>query len=405
MKINARPLKGEAFDVEVEPGDTVQDLKAKVAALKPELPASQQKLVFSGKVLQDGATLSDSGIKDGDFLVIMVAKPKPAPGAAPSAASSAAPAAAAPAAPAPAPALAPAGAVAPAPAGAAPAAGMAGGPPPEATIAMLCDMGFPRSMVEQCLRAAFNNPDRAVEYLMSGVPPHLQALASGQAPPPAPTPAPAPAPAGGMPGMPGAAGQAPLPGFPPMPMAPGGAQATGPLAKLQNHPLFFRLKMAVQQNPGALNQVLSVINQADPSLIQVIAENQEEFIEILQDPVMAAGGAPAPAPAPGMPSAPAGVGAAPAGQPQDPVAAMLAAMQAAAGSAGAAPGAAAAPAAPAAAAGAAAGPVQLSAADEAAVGRLVGLGFDRAAVVQAYLACERNEELAANYLFEAAEEN
>ncbi len=46
--------------------------------------------------------------------------------------------------------------------------------------------------------------------------------------------------------------------------------------------------------------------------------------------------------------------------------------------------------------------IQLTEAEAAALERLQGMGFDRDLCLEAFLACDRNEEMAANYLFENA---
>eukprot|EP00929_Paragymnodinium_shiwhaense_P072302 TRINITY_DN36709_c0_g1_i1.p1 TRINITY_DN36709_c0_g1~~TRINITY_DN36709_c0_g1_i1.p1 ORF type:complete len:527 (-),score=140.00 TRINITY_DN36709_c0_g1_i1:262-1842(-) len=178
MIIKCRMTNGKDFDVEVEEDFTIETVKVLVAEeLGDDNPAGI-KILFKGKVLSDNdASVSSCGIQDKDFVALMV-KPKPAP--------------AAPAAPAATPAAAPAPAAGGYAAPAAPAApgqpavaapGTALGPPPEAAVAEMCSMGFPRDDVLKALRAAFNNPDRAMGFLLEG---NIPALPEDVAPAPSP---------------------------------------------------------------------------------------------------------------------------------------------------------------------------------------------------------------------------
>ena len=49
-------------------------MKAKVEAVRAELPADRQKLIHSGKVLKDDTTVASNGINENDFIVCMITK-------------------------------------------------------------------------------------------------------------------------------------------------------------------------------------------------------------------------------------------------------------------------------------------------------------------------------------------
>lgn len=51
------------------------------------------------------------------------------------------------------------------------------------------------------------------------------------------------------------------------------------------------------------------------------------------------------------------------------------------------------------------GSIQVSQEEMEAIERLVSLGFTKARAAEAYFACDKNEEMAANFLFEAGAED
>lgn len=121
-----------------------------------------------------------------------------------------------------------------------------------------------------------------------------------------------------------------------------GAQAAGGnLDFLRDNPMFQQLRALVQAQPSMLENVLQQVSAANPQLAQMISQNPEQFLQLLTE------GEEGDAPLP--------------------------------------PGA---------------REISVSEEERDAIERLCGLGFERDLVIQAYFACDKNEELAANFLFD-----
>ncbi|CAJ0864763.1 13049_t:CDS:10 [Entrophospora sp. SA101] len=202
----------------------------------------------------------------------------------------------------------------------------------EKSVQYMMEMGFDRESAVSAMRASFNNPNRAVEYLMTGIPENFDNT-PGVTNPTSTNSAPnltqnlqqqrqrATQGGGG-----------------------GGGQGGGnmdDLNFLRNQPHFRNLRQFVQQNPSLLQPLLQQIGAQNPELLQLINSNQATFMRLLQEPDEGGEG--------NLPP------------PQY---------------------------------------VSVTQEEKEAIDRLEALGFDRALAIEAYLACDKNEEMAANYLFD-----
>ena len=97
-------------------------------------------------------------------------------------------------------------------------------------------MGFIREEAEVALRAAFNNPDQAVDYLLGGIPPSVF------------------------------------------------APEENPLAFLRNNPEFQHIRVLVQADPATLQPLLLSFGQQHPELMETINKNKLSFVRMLHEP-------------------------------------------------------------------------------------------------------------------------
>uniref|UniRef100_A0AC35GLL2 UV excision repair protein RAD23 n=1 Tax=Panagrolaimus sp. PS1159 TaxID=55785 RepID=A0AC35GLL2_9BILA len=320
MKVTFKTITQETFELSVDDDQTILDVKNAVSKTRGEecCPVERQKLIYGGKILDDASTFGSLNYDEKRFIVLILKAEKKAEEA-PAETEK-------PVQEAPTPAKAATSEIPATPANRAPPLTTPQAPAraPQALsedhqekLNNIISMGYPENEALAALRAAFFDPERAVEYLINGVPDTARAEGGYDA-------------------------------------AMEGTDEEGPhvgLDFLQDNEQFTQLREMVRQNPEMLPEIIQQISQDNPALMQLIRENETEFLALLNSDDDAGSNAVEGEGEPGG-----------AGQQLPP------------------------------------NVIAVTEADRDAINRLKEMGFPEQLVIEAYFACDKNEGLAVNYI-------